>query len=71
MTGADITALIKEAKFLIHPGTKITGDTIIYNDNNMKNAVEYILKRGNYKPYGKTNLNEELIQRGLHKSVFT
>lgn len=58
MTGADITALIKEAKFLIHPEPKMTGTAIIYNENNMKNAVEYILKRGNYKPYGKTNLKD-------------
>ena len=58
MTGADISALIKEAKFRIYPEPKDNNSTIIYNETNMGNAVRNILKEGNYKPYGETNLKD-------------
>lgn len=58
MTGADISALIKEAKFRIHPRPNINSSTVIYNETNMENAVRSILKEGNYKPYGETNLKD-------------
>ena len=58
MTGADISALIKEAKFRIHPEPKVNSSAIIYNEANMEIAVRNILKEGNYKPYGETNLKD-------------
>lgn len=58
MTGADISALIKEAKFRIYPEPKDNNSAIIYNENNMETAVRNILKEGNYKPYGETNLKD-------------
>ena len=58
MTGADISALIKEAKFRIYPEPKDNNSTIIYNETNMGNAVRNILREGNYKPYGETNLKD-------------
>lgn len=58
MTGADISALIKEAKFRIYPEPKDNNSAIIYNETNMENAVRNILKEGNYKPYGETNLKD-------------
>ena len=58
MTGADISALIKEAKFRIYPEPKDSNSAIIYNETNMGNAVRNILKEGNYKPYGETNLKD-------------
>ena len=58
MTGADISALIKEAKFRICNDPKIASTTVIYDENNMRRAVVSILKKGDYKPYGETNLKD-------------
>lgn len=58
MTGADISALIKEAKFRIHPEPKVTNASTIYSEVHMVTAVRNILKGGEYKPYGETNLKD-------------
>lgn len=59
MTGADISALIKEAKFRIQsqPMTSNIPSTI-YNQIQMNNAVREIMKSNNFKPYGETNLKD-------------
>ena len=58
MTGADISALIKEVKFRIHPVPEDSCPNVIYNETNVEYAVRSILKEGNYKPYGETNLKD-------------
>lgn len=59
MTGADISALIKEAKFLIRPiGNSNTIQTVIYGEYQMKNAVEQMMRSRTFKPYGETNLKD-------------
>ena len=59
MTGADISALIKEAKFLIRPlGNSDTIQTVIYGEYQMKNAVEQMMRSRTFKPYGETNLKD-------------
>ena len=59
MTGADISALIKEAKFLIRPlGYSDTIQTVIYGEYQMKNAVEQMMRSRTFKPYGETNLKD-------------
>lgn len=58
MTGADISALIKEAKFRIHPEPETDSNPVIYNETDMETAVRTILKENNYKPYGETNLKD-------------
>lgn len=71
MTGADISALIKEAKFRIYPEPKDNNSTIIYNETNMGNAVKNILREGNYKPYGETNLKDIVMCfLKLHENEF-
>lgn len=59
MTGADISLLIKEAKFRIHP-TPVTSNVpaVIYGELQMSNAVKSIMTSDNYKPYGETNLKD-------------
>ena len=58
MTGADISALIKEAKFRVCPAPTKNNSTVIYNAENMGNAVQNILRGSDYKPYGETNLKD-------------
>lgn len=59
MTGADISALIKEAKFIIHPSPVISTDVaVIYGEQQMANAVRNIMMSDNFKPYGETNLKD-------------
>jgi len=59
LTGADISALIKEAKFRIHPSPNLSSrSAVIYEDENMKKAVESILQGSEFKPYGETNLKD-------------
>lgn len=72
MTGADISALIKEAKFLIRPtGNNCDVQTVIYDEYQMKNAVEQIMQSRTFKPYGETNL-KNIVQcfLKLHENEF-
>lgn len=59
MTGADISSLIREAKFRIQ-SKPITSNipTVIYSENQMLNAVRYIMRSDSFKPYGETNLKD-------------
>lgn len=59
LTGADISSLIREAKFHIHPSPIVTNvPTVIYGDMQMSNAVRSILRGQEFKPYGETNLKD-------------
>lgn len=59
MTGADISALIKEAKFRIQPKPLTSNiPLVIYTKEDMSEAVRHILAKGNFKPYGETNLKD-------------
>lgn len=59
MTGADISALIREAKFCIHPSPIVANvPTVIYGDVQMGNAVRSIMQGQAFKPYGETNLKD-------------
>ena len=59
MTGADISALIKEAKFWIQPKPIVKNiPLVIYRASDMAEAVRHILRKGNFKPYGETNLKD-------------
>lgn len=59
LTGADITALIREAKFTIHPSPILNNiPTVIYDDMPMANAVRKIMRGQEFKPYGETNLKD-------------
>lgn len=58
MTGADISSLIKEAKFWIYPEPRENDAAVIYSEQHLTNAVRTILKAGDFKPYGETNLKD-------------
>lgn len=59
LTGADISALMREAKFRIHPSpTQSNSLNVIYDDGVMANAVSNIMRSGDFKPYGETNLKD-------------
>lgn len=58
MTGADISSLIKEAKFRICPKPQENDDAVIYSEQHLTNAVRTILRTGDFKPYGETNLKD-------------
>lgn len=59
LTGADISALIREAKFAIHPSPILNNvPTVIYDDMPMANAVRTIMRGQDFKPYGETNLKD-------------
>ena len=59
MTGADISALIKEAKFWIQPKPIVKNiPLVVYSKENMAEAVRHVLRRGGFKPYGETNLRD-------------
>lgn len=59
MTGADISALIREAKFRIHPSPIAYNiPAIIYGKTQMRDAVRQIMRSPSYKPYGETNLKD-------------
>lgn len=59
MTGADISALIKEAKFWIQPKPFSQNvPTVIYTKEKMASAVRHIMRHGSFKPYGETNLQD-------------
>ena len=59
MMGADISALIKEAKFRIHPKPlKSNESAVIYGEKQMRNAVKSIMQSDSFKPYGETNLKD-------------
>jgi SpoVK/Ycf46/Vps4 family AAA+-type ATPase len=53
LTGADISAIIKEAKFLIYRKGK-TGTNIVYKASDMVDAIKTTLDT--FQPYGETNL---------------
>ena len=59
MTGADISTVIREAKFKIHP-TPVSSSfpTVLYDEHQMLNAVRNILNSHDFKPYGETNLKD-------------
>lgn len=58
LTGADISALVKEAKFRICPEPKLTPVDAVYTAREMDAAVRAILRGGEFKPYGETNLRD-------------
>lgn len=59
LTGADISALIKEAKLFIHPAPiKQQMPATIYDEPQMISAVRHLMKGQNFKPYGETNLKD-------------
>lgn len=59
MTGADISALIKEAKFWIQSKPIVKNiPLVVYTKENMLEAVRHILRDGGFKPYGETNLRD-------------
>lgn len=59
LTGADISALIKETKFWIQPKPIVKNiPLIVYTKDNVADAVRHILKKGQFKPYGETNLKD-------------
>lgn len=59
LTGADISALVKEAKFWIQPKPIVKNvPLVIYSKENMTKAVRQILGKGSFKPYGETNLKD-------------
>lgn len=58
MTGADISSLIKEAKFRIYPEPQESDAAVIYSEQHLTNVVRDILKTGDFKPYGETNLKD-------------
>lgn len=58
MTGADISSLLKEAKFQIYPEPQENDTAVIYSEQHLTNAVRTILKTGDFKPYGETNLKD-------------
>lgn len=59
LTGADISALIREAKFSIHSSPLISDlPSVIYGETQMNNAVRSIMQGSSFKPYGETNLKD-------------
>ena len=59
MTGADISAVIREAKFRIHPAPISSSfPAVLYEERQMLNAVRNILNSDDFKPYGETNLKD-------------
>lgn len=72
MTGADISSLIKEAKFLVHPSPLLSAvPPVIYGENQMGNAVRQIMRSKSFKPYGETNLKDIVICfMKLHENEF-
>lgn len=59
MTGADISSLLREAKFIIHPKPIMSNiPSVIYDEPQMRNAVRTIMKSNDFKPYGETNLKD-------------
>lgn len=59
MTGADISALIKEAKFWIQSKPIVKNiPLVVYTKKNMAEAVRHVLRNGNFKPYGETNMRD-------------
>ena len=59
LTGADISALIKEAKLFIHPAPiRQQMPATIYDEPQMISAVRHLMKGQNFKPYGETNLKD-------------
>lgn len=59
MTGADISALVKEAKFWIQSKPIVKNiPLVVYTKKNMAEAVRHILNNGNFKPYGETNIRD-------------
>ena len=58
MTGADISALIKEAKFTIHPNPSQIVSATVYSEQAMANVCRRILRGNGFKPYGETNLKD-------------
>jgi hypothetical protein len=73
MTGADISALIREAKFMIHPDPFAANmQSTIYGEVQLKNAVKTIMKEKSFKPYGETNLKDiVLCFEKLYENEFT
>ena len=59
LTGADISTLIREAKFMVHSAPTISStSTVIYEASRMKDTICSILKSREFKPYGETNLKD-------------
>ena len=59
MTGADISAVIREAKFRIHSAPISSSfPAVLYEERQMLNAVRNILNSDDFKPYGETNLKD-------------
>ena len=58
MTGADISALIKEAKFLVYPDPSRVVSTTVYSEEVMGDVCRGILREDDFKPYGETNLKD-------------
>lgn len=59
LTGADISALIREAKFMVHSSPSLkSGINAIYGESQMRNAVRTLLSSPSFKPYGETNLKD-------------
>ena len=56
LTGADISALIREAKFAVHSVPSLGTESTVYAEGPMLNAVRAIMRSRGFKPYGETNL---------------
>ena len=72
MTGADISSLLREAKFLICPSPiTTTMPAVIYSEVQMRNSVRAIMRSPHFKPYGETNL-KDIVKcfRKLHENEF-
>lgn len=54
LTGADISAIIKETKFLIMNSAQTRDASVIISAKDMETKVKDVLKK--FKPYGETNL---------------
>jgi hypothetical protein len=72
MTGADISSLLREAKFRICPAPiTTTMPAVIYSEVQMRNSVRAIMRSPHFKPYGETNL-KDIVKcfRKLHENEF-
>jgi len=56
LTGADISSIIKEAKFQVNPKLESSSNDVIYDHSSFVNAVKDVIKT--FKPYGATNLRD-------------
>lgn len=56
LTGADISSIIKEAKFKVNPQLQPSSGSSVYDHDAIIGAVKAILK--DFRPYGETNLSD-------------